>query len=60
MLQQWDRQNKLKAYKNPKTNRRYYTQEQIDEFLGQKKQLKNAKTILILYSRVSNQGQKMI
>jgi predicted site-specific integrase-resolvase len=55
-LQDWDRKGKLKAYRNPKTNRRYYTEEQIDEFLGTKKQSKNAKTII--YCRVSNQGQK--
>ena len=55
-LQEWDRKGKLKAYRNPKTNRRYYTDEQIDAFLGQKKQQKDAKTII--YCRVSNQGQK--
>ena len=55
-LQQWDKDEKLKAFRNPKTNRRYYTDEQIEEFLGKKKQLKNAKTVI--YCRVSNQGQK--
>lgn len=55
-LQEWDRKGKLKAFRNPKTNRRYYTDEQIMEFLGVKKQLKDAETII--YCRVSNQGQK--
>jgi len=55
-LQVWDREGKLKAYRNPKTDRRYYTQEQVDEFLGIQKQTKNAKTVI--YCRVSNQGQK--
>ena len=55
-LQQWDKAGKLKASRYSKTNRRYYTEEQVDDFLGQKKQSKNAKTII--YCRVSNQGQK--
>ena len=55
-LQKWDREGKLIAFRNPKTNRRYYTDEQINEFLGVKLQSKNAKTII--YCRVSNQGQK--
>lgn len=55
-LQEWDRKGKLTAYRNPKTNRRYYLEEQIDEFLGKKKQTKDAK--IIIYCRVSNQGQK--
>ena len=55
-LQEWDRKGKLKAYRNPKTNRRYYTEEQIDIFLGLKKQTKNTKTAI--YCRVSNQGKK--
>lgn len=32
-LQRWDREGKLKAYRNPKTNRRYYTDELIKDFL---------------------------
>ncbi|MDR2940851.1 MAG: IS607 family transposase, partial [Clostridiales bacterium] len=55
-LQDWDRKGKLKAYRNQKTNRRYYTEEQIDEFLGMNKQIKDLRTII--YCRVSNQGQK--
>ena len=55
-LQQWDKSGKLKAFRNSKTDRRYYTEDQIDEFLGMKNQSKDAKTII--YCRVSNQGQK--
>jgi len=55
-LQQWDREGKLKAFRTPKTNRRYYTEEQINDFLGLKLQSENAKTVI--YCRVSNQGQK--
>ena len=55
-MQQWDRTGKLKAYRNPKTDRRYYTEEQINDFLGIKKQSKDAKTVI--YCRVSNVGQK--
>ena len=55
-LQQWDKAGKLKAFRNPKTDRRYYTEEQIDEFLGRKNQSRDAKTVI--YCRVSNQGQK--
>ena len=54
-LQEWDRKGKLKAYRYPQTNRRYYTEAQIDGFLGIR-QSKDAKTII--YCRVSNQGQK--
>lgn len=31
-LQRWDRENILKAYRTP-TNRRYYTEEQYQEYL---------------------------
>ena len=55
-LQDWDRKGKLIAFRNPKTNRRYYTDEQIDEYLGKKKQVSNAKTVI--YCRVSNKGQR--
>jgi len=49
-LQQWDKAGKLKAHRNPKTNRRYYTEEEINEFLGIKKLAKDAKTVI--YCRV--------
>ena len=53
-LQRWDKDGTLIAYRNPK-NRRYYTQEQIDLFLGKKinKQRKH-----IAYSRVFDESQK--
>lgn len=53
-LQRWDVDGTLPAYRNPK-NRRYYTQEQIDKFLGKSinKERKN-----IAYVRVFNEGQK--
>jgi putative resolvase len=53
-LQSWDREKKLKAFRNPISNRRYYTQEQIDSFLGKRIIEKE----VILYARVSNSGQK--
>ena len=55
-LQDWDRKGKLKAFRNPKTNRRYYTEEQIDKFLGIRNQISEGKNLI--YCRVSNQGQK--
>ena len=53
-LQRWDKDGTLVAYRNPK-NRRYYTQEQIDLFLGTKN---NKQRKHIAYSRVSNRNQK--
>jgi len=32
-LQRWDKEKKLIAFRNPKTNRRYYTNELISDFL---------------------------
>ncbi len=54
-LQRWDREKKLIAFRNPKTNRRYYTDEQISEFLGKKD--RRAESIVI-YARVSTNKQK--
>lgn len=53
-LQRWDTDGTFPAYRNPK-NRRYYTQEQIDKFLG-KAMSKGRKNVA--YVRVSNRGQK--
>jgi len=53
-LQKWDREGKLKAFRNPISDRRYYTQEQVDNFLG----IKVIEKEVILYARVSNSGQK--
>ena len=54
-LQRWDNDNTLIAYRNPK-DRRYYTQKQYDEYMGNQTENKSGK--IIIYSRVSNTGQK--
>ena len=54
-LQQWDRMGKLKAQRTPTSNRRYYTQEQINEFLGRKNRLSD---LTVIYARVSSNSQK--
>lgn len=53
-LQRLDREGKLVAHRTA-TNRRYYTQDQIDEFLGVKP---TDKRLNIAYARVSSYGQK--
>ena len=35
-LQRWDREKKLVAFRNPISNRRYYTEEQIEALLNKK------------------------
>lgn len=52
-LQRWDRIGKLPAKRSP-TNRRYYTDDQLLQFLG--KPQDNRKTVA--YARVSTYGQK--
>lgn len=52
-LQRWDRDGVLVA-KRTSTNRRYYTQEQLDAFLG----VLPAKKRVLVYVRVSTQTQK--
>lgn len=52
-LQRWDREGRLKSYRNA-ANRRYYTQEQLNKYLdvtadGRKN---------VIYARVSSVGQK--
>lgn len=54
-LQKWDVDGKLKANRTPTTNRRYYTQEQIDEYLGKKNRISNN---TVIYCRVSSNSQK--
>lgn len=54
-LQNWDYDKKLVAFRNP-NNRRYYTQEQIDSFLGLVSLNDTRKTIG--YCRVSSNKQK--
>lgn len=48
-LQRWDREGKLKAERSA-TNRRYYTQEQLNEYLGA---ASTDGRINVIYSRVS-------
>lgn len=54
-LQNWDKEKTLVAFRTKSTNRRYYTEEQINNFIGMES--KNSKKIVI-YQRVSNIGQK--
>ena len=54
-LQQWDRNNKLVAFRT-KTNRRFYTENQILDFKGLSIPL-NSKQIYV-YCRVSSNAQK--
>jgi predicted site-specific integrase-resolvase len=54
-LQKWDRDGKLKAQRTPTTNRRYYTQEQINEYLGKKNRISDK---IVIYARVSSNSQK--
>lgn len=54
-LQKWDRDGKLKAYRSPQSNRRYYTHDQYLEYRG----LKAAeKGLTLVYARVSDVAQK--
>lgn len=53
-LQRLDYSGKLKAYRTT-TNRRYYTKEQLDAFLGKKTQTQK---LQIAYARVSSYEQK--
>lgn len=53
-LQRWDREGRLKAFRTP-TNRRYYTQEQLDNLLGENCQ---DKKLVIGYARISSNNQK--
>lgn len=52
-LQRWDKDGILIAKRNPK-NRRYYTQEQLMEYLN----ISNTTNKVIIYSRVSTSNQK--
>lgn len=54
-LQRWDREGKLSA-KRLKNNRRYYTEEQINDFLGIEQPQKVGETVI--YARVSSHNQK--
>lgn len=53
-LQNWDNDGTLKAQRSP-TNRRYYTEEQYLEYIGQGK---SSQRKVVAYARVSNAEQK--
>ena len=53
-LQRWDNEGILKAQRTP-TNRRYYTEEQYLDYIGQHKENKRK---YVAYARVSTYGQK--
>lgn len=53
-LQNWDNDGTLKAQRTP-TNRRYYTENQYLEYIGQGK---SSQRKVVAYARVSNAGQK--
>lgn len=55
-LQKWDVAGKLKAFRTP-TNRRFYTQEQLDVYMGNSTRVQNQKKV-ILYARVSTVKQR--
>ena len=54
-LQKWDREGKLKAYRSPTTNRRYYTHDQYLQYRGLVAQEQG---LTIIYTRVSGVAQK--
>ena len=53
-LQNWDNDGTLKAQRTP-TNRRYYTEKQYLDYIGQGK---SSQRKVVAYARVSNAGQK--
>ena len=54
-LQRWDNAGILKAQRNP-TGRRYYTEAQYLEYIGQPANQENRS--VVIYARVSSSGQK--
>ena len=52
-LQRWDNAGKLKAFRTP-TNRRYYTYEQYQKYMG----ITNSSKKTVIYTRVSTSNQK--
>ena len=54
-LQNWDKSKKLIANRDKCSNRRYYTEEQINDFLGKQNRLGNE---IVIYSRVLSNSQK--
>ena len=54
-LNRWDKEGKLVAYRTP-TNRRFYTEEQLQTYLGNRKEEPKRKNVG--YARVSTLNQK--
>lgn len=54
-LQEWDKAGKFTALRDPITNRRYYTEEQVMEHLGQKNRKSDD---IVIYARVSTKNQQ--
>ena len=52
-LQRWDNAGKLKAFRTP-TNRRYYTYEQYQKYMG----ITSSNKKTVIYTRVSTSNQK--
>lgn len=55
-LQKWDREGRLKPAFRTQTNRRVYTESQLNEFIGRQTKCKRIR--VIAYCRVSSQSQK--
>ncbi len=55
-LQKWDREGRLIPAYRTKTNRRVYTQSQLDDFIGLRTQ--DTRTRMIAYCRVSSTAKK--
>lgn len=56
-LQKWDREGKLIAHRTS-TNRRYYYQSELDQYLGKTTNPTDDHRQVVLYARVSSHGQK--
>lgn len=56
-LQKWDRENKFKAHRTA-TNRRYYYRSELDKYLGKTNNTTKDNRKIIIYARVSSNGQK--
>ena len=54
-LQNWDKEKKLIAFRDGASDRRYYTEEQINQFIGKQDRISNK---IVIYTRVSTNSQK--
>ena len=54
-LQRWDREGNLKSKRTP-TGRRYYTEDQLNGFIGHR--VRQLERVTVAYYRVSSQAQK--